>query len=142
MTLDELLIQVRQWNVDTGHMPENPGASLDKWYSDDDYRIKAMDLIREEVNELDQAVRDTDSVEILDAVADILFVLAGLVEKAGLGEYVEEVMEEVIRSNNTKIARDGEEQVKDANGKIGKPATYSPPNIRGAMFAVDWANRV
>ena len=59
------------------------------------------------------AIDAMDLVEMLDAAADIIFVLAGIIEKAGLGEYMEETMHEVLKSNDSKISPDGE-VVRDA----------------------------
>lgn len=45
-----------------------------------------MDLLTEEVGEMKDAIEKMSQVEMLDAAADIIFVLAGIIEKAGLGE--------------------------------------------------------
>ena len=136
LTLNGLFAKVRKWNQLTGHMPRTDCEATIKWINDEEYRNRAMDLLTEEVGEMKDAIDAMDQVEMLDAAADIIFVLAGIIEKAGLGEYMDEVMAEVLRSNNTKISPDGE-VVRDENGKIGKPEWYSAPDIYEAMRRVD-----
>ena len=134
--LNSLFVQVRDWNKRTGHMPDNDAEANALWFLEETYRNRAMDLLTEEVGEMKDAIESMDQVEMLDAAADIIFVLAGIIEKAGLGEYMDEVMSEVLRSNNTKISPDGE-VVRDENGKIGKPEHYRAPDIPEAMRRVD-----
>lgn len=134
--LNSLFARVRKWNERTGHMPSTPYEASSKWFFDEKYRNRAMDLLTEEVGEMKDAIDAMDQVEMLDAAADIIFVLAGIIEKAGLGEYMDEVMVEVLESNNTKISSNGK-VIRDENGKIGKPSTYRPPNIPEAMRRVD-----
>ena len=135
-SLSPLFVMVRDWNQLTGHMPDNDAEANAQWFFDEEYRDRAMDLLTEEVGEMKDAIDSMNQVEMLDAAADIIFVLAGIIEKAGLGEYMNEVMAEVIKSNNTKIPANGE-VVRDENGKIGKPEGYRPPNIPEAMRRVD-----
>ena len=134
--LNSLFVMVRDWNKRTGHMPNNDAEASVKWFLDEEYRNRAMDLLTEEVEEMKEAVLTMNQVEMLDAAADIIFVLAGIIEKAGLGEYMDEVMAEVLRSNDTKIPPNGE-IVRDENGKIGKPEFYRAPDIPEAMRRVD-----
>lgn len=137
--LNSLFARVRQWNKRTGHMPSTDHEANAQWFFDEEYRNRAMDLLTEEVGEMKDAIEKMDQVEMLDAAADIIFVLAGIIEKAGLGEYMDEVMAEVLRSNNTKISASGK-VVRDENGKIGKPSTYRAPDIPEAMRRVDKEN--
>lgn len=134
--LNSLFTMVRDWNQRTGHMPDIAAEANAQWFFDEEYRDRAMDLLTEEVGEMKAAIDSMDQVEMLDAAADIIFVLAGIIEKAGLGEYMDEVMDEVLESNDSKISPYGE-VVRDANGKIGKSEHYRPPNIPEAMRRVD-----
>ena len=134
--LNSLFVMVRDWNKRSGHMPDNDAEANSLWFLEEVYRNRAMDLLTEEVEEMKDAIESMNQVEMLDAAADIIFVLAGIIEKAGLGEYMDEVMAEVLRSNNTKISPDGE-VVRDENGKIGKPEHYRAPDIPEAMRRVD-----
>lgn len=134
--LNSLFVMVRDWNQRTGHMPDTDAEANAQWFFDEVYRDRAMDLLTEEVGEMKAAIDSMDQVEMLDAAADIIFVLAGIIEKAGLGEYMDEAMDEVLRSNDSKIPANGE-VIRDANGKIGKPSTYRAPDIAKAMRRVD-----
>ena len=134
--LSYLFAMVRDWNKRTGHMPDNDAEASAQWFFDKEYRDRAMDLLTEEVEEMQEAIDTMNQVEMLDAAADIIFVLAGIIEKAGLGEYMDEAMDEVLRSNDSKIPPNGE-MVRDENGKIGKPEGYREPNIPEAMRRVD-----
>ena len=137
--LNSLFVMVRDWNKRTGHMPDTDAEANLRWFLDVEYRNRAMDLLTEEVGEMKHAIDSMDQVEMLDAAADIIFVLAGIIEKAGLGEYMDEVMVEVLKSNNSKIPPFGE-VIRDANGKIGKPEGYRAPDIPEAMRRVDKRN--
>ena len=134
--LNSLFAWVRDWNKRTGHMPSIDAEASAQWFFEKEYRNRAMDLLTEEVEEMKYAIDSMNQVEMLDAAADIIFVLAGIIEKAGLGEYMDEAMVEVLKSNNSKISPNGE-VVRDENGKIGKPSGYRPPNILEAMRRVD-----
>lgn len=134
--LNSLFAVVGKWNKRTGHMPSLDYKASAQWILDKKYRDRAMDLLTEEVGEMKDAIDTMNYVEMLDAAADIIFVLAGIIEKAGLGEYMDEVMAEVLRSNDTKIPPNGK-MVRDENGKIGKPEGYREPNILEAMRRVD-----
>lgn len=150
MTISNDISQVRDWNKALGHIKDveeglrkadkrwgvNKVAVINQETPEDaekcsdeeaTFRWSAMSLIREEVDELEEAVKTDDEVEMLDAVADIMFTLYGLVAKAGLDEFVDEAFYEVVRSNWTKHV---ENPVYDENGKVGKPDTYEPPRIK------------
>ena len=137
--LNSLFVMVRDWNKRTGHMPDTDAEASVKWFLDEEYRNRAMDLLTEEVGEMKHAIDSMNQVEMLDAAADIIFVLAGIIEKAGLGEYMDAAMIEVLKSNNSKISPFGE-VIRDANGKIGKPEGYHAPDIPEAMRLVDKKN--
>lgn len=61
-----------------------------------------VNLLQEELNELSQAIKDNDIVEIADALCDIQYVLSGAVLEFGLGEKFVELFNEVQRSNMSK----------------------------------------
>jgi len=86
-----------------------------------------MDLIKEEFSELGQAFREFDKVEIADACADLIWVIEGLCLTLGIP--LQQVWDEVARSNHSKISETGK-IVKRIDGKVLKPDTYSPPNIK------------
>jgi predicted HAD superfamily Cof-like phosphohydrolase len=84
-------------------------------------------LIREELDELEQAVSASDIVEAADALADILYVVYGTAISFGVD--VRPVFEEVHRSNMTKAGGPTRD-----DGKVLKPDGWQPPAI-GAILA-------
>jgi predicted HAD superfamily Cof-like phosphohydrolase len=61
-----------------------------------------VSLLQEELNELSQAIKDGDIVEIADALCDLQYVLSGAVLEFGLGDKFVELFNEVQRSNMSK----------------------------------------
>ena len=68
-----------------------------------------VNLLQEELNELSQAIKDNDLVEIADALCDIQYVLSGAVLEFGLGEKFVELFNEVQRSNMSKACNTQQE---------------------------------
>ena len=87
------------------------------------------DLIREEFYELMYAMREMDVVETADACADLIWVIEGLCHTLGIP--LQKVWDEVNRSNMSKMI-DGK-LIKRDDGKILKPDTYSPPDIKSIL---------
>lgn len=96
-------------------------------------------LIGEEFQELQDAIADKDLVEVLDALLDIEYVLMGTVLEFGLQDLFFEGFEEVHRSNMSKVWPDGVPHYSE-NGKVIKPDTYSPANLK--QFLDEWDTRV
>ena len=86
-----------------------------------------LDLIREEFEELLEAYKNKDLIEIADACADLKWVIEGLEYTLDIPN--QEVWFEVGRSNLSKISENGKVMKRD-DGKVLKPDTYSPPDIR------------
>lgn len=92
-----------------------------------------MRLIREEVNELADAVADLDIIAIADALADIVYVAYGTALTYGID--LDAALTEVHRSNMTKLDAAGRPVLR-ADGKVIKSDRYEPPNIAAAIGAV------
>lgn len=131
---------VENWNKVFQHIPCAPDTRENMWRYDDDWRLLAVRLVQEEVEELAEATKAESSpcsidnmlprendVEVLDAIADILFTVFGVAAKAGLTDLVEPAFNEVVRSNWTKMGTDGPEFY--PNGKVAKPETYEAPDL-------------
>ena len=86
-------------------------------------------LVKEEVSELCEAIDKGDLVAIADGLADSMYVIIGTAWEYGLGECLGKVFAEVHRSNMTKIDPETGKPIKREDGKVIKPATYSPANI-------------
>ena len=73
----------------------------------------------------DSDLTNVDRKELLDADVDLAWVTIGSMLSQGAD--VTGAMNEVVRSNMSKMVEG--RMVKDANGKVVKPDTYSPPNL-------------
>lgn len=70
-----------------------------------------VSLLQEELNELTQAIKDKDIVEIADALCDIQYVLSGAVLEFGLGDKFVDLFNEVQRSNMSKACENQQEAI-------------------------------
>jgi predicted HAD superfamily Cof-like phosphohydrolase len=75
----------------------------------------------------DPAVNEADRTAMLDADIDLAWVSFG--GSYAMGADVEGAANEVARSNLSKVNKLTGKMDKDANGKIMKPADFSPPNL-------------
>lgn len=89
-----------------------------------------MKLIREEVDELEEALNTSNWIEAIDALCDLLYVTYGAA--TSLGVDIEPFFEEVHRSNMSKLGLDGK-PVKREDGKVIKGENYSPPDLAAVM---------
>ena len=96
-------------------------------YNADQYELY-INLITEEVNELATAIEDNDGVEQLDALLDIITVCCGALHSLGVD--ADGAWAEVVRSNLSKLDPLTGHVIKRADGKILKPASFSPPNLQ------------
>jgi predicted HAD superfamily Cof-like phosphohydrolase len=91
-----------------------------------DLRASRTALMREELDELIEAMRDEDIVSVADGLADLLYVVFGTA--AAYGVPIDDVFLEVHRSNMSKLGSDGRPVV-GANGKRLKGPRYRPPDL-------------
>lgn len=87
-------------------------------------RIK---LLREEVEEYAEAARAGDMVEVLDALADIGYILAGTIINHGMQHIYDDAFNEVHRSNMAKLV-DGK-VIRREDGKVLKPEGWQAPQL-------------
>ena len=88
-----------------------------------------INLIAEELEELQQAIKDNDAVEVLDALIDLQYVLDGAFLSFGLQDVKEAAFNEVHRSNMSKLGEDGKPIVREGDGKILKGPNYFKPDM-------------
>lgn len=93
-----------------------------------DYTLR-YNLIKEENEEYLEACRKGDLVEIADALGDKLYILFGTILKHGLQHKIEEVFDEIQRSNMSKLDENGQPIFRE-DGKILKSNLYFKPNIK------------
>ena len=84
------------------------------------------DLIKEELDELDQAIKDKDIKEVADALTDILYVTYGAGHAFGID--LDKCFEEVQNSNMSKLGSDGK-PIYNESGKVMKGPNYFEPNL-------------
>ena len=84
------------------------------------------DLIREELDELKDAIDKKDIKEVADALTDILYVTYGAGHAFGID--LDKCFEEVQSSNMSKLGVDGKPIYND-KGKVMKGPNYFKPNL-------------
>ena len=87
-----------------------------------------VNLIDEETKELKEAVNNCDSVEVLDALTDILVVTIGAIHS--MGADAEGAWKEVMRTNFAKIDKDTGKVRKREDGKVLKPLGWEAPDLK------------
>ena len=85
-------------------------------------------LMREENEEYLEAANNNDLVEVADALGDLLYILCGTIIEHGLQYKIEEVFDEIQRSNMSKLDENGEPIYRE-DGKVLKGPNYFKPNI-------------
>jgi len=85
-------------------------------------------LMAEENDEYKEACWNGDLIEVADALGDQLYILCGTILKHGLQHKIEEVFNEIQRSNMSKLGADGKPIFRE-DGKIQKGPSYSQPDI-------------
>ncbi len=87
-----------------------------------------FNLMKEENEEYLEAVQNNDVVEIADALGDMLYILCGTIIEHGLQHKIEEVFDEIQRSNMSKLGENGEPIYRE-DGKVMKGPNYFKPNF-------------
>jgi predicted HAD superfamily Cof-like phosphohydrolase len=121
-----------------------------------------INLLKEELIELKEAIEDNDIIEIADALCDLQYVLSGAILEFGLADKFKTLFDEVQRSNMSKTCRNLEvaEQTRDyykkekgfeshivekngeylvyrtEDGKVLKSVEYSPADIASIVTGV------
>jgi len=106
---------------------ENPTLDFSKEQS-----LLRYNLMEEENKEYLDAVENNDLVEVADALGDMLYVLCGTILDHGLQYKIEEVFNEIHRSNMSKLDDNGNPIYRE-DGKVMKGDNYSPPDIAGIL---------
>ncbi len=84
------------------------------------------ELIREELDELKEAIDKRDLKEVADALTDILYVTYGAGHAFGID--LDKCFEEVQNSNMSKLGVDGK-PIYNEKGKVMKGPNYFKPNL-------------
>lgn len=89
-------------------------------------------LLKEELDEYLEACKRGDLVEIADALGDQLYILFGTILRHGLQHKIEEVFDEIHRSNMSKLDENGKPIFRE-DGKILKSNLYFRPDIKAVL---------
>ena len=102
---------------------ESPKADLGM-----DKNVLRYKLMREENEEYLEAANANDLVEVADALGDMLYILCGTIIEHGMQHKIEEVFDEIQKSNMSKLGEDGEPIYRE-DGKVLKGPNYFMPDI-------------
>lgn len=86
-------------------------------------------LMHEENEEYLEACKNGDLVEIADAIGDMMYILCGTILSHGLQDKMEDIFDEIQRSNMSKLGIDGKPIYRE-DGKILKGPNYFKPDIK------------
>lgn len=89
-------------------------------------------LMREENEEYLEAANNNDLVEVADALGDMLYILCGTIIEHGMQHKIDEVFEEIQRSNMSKLGADGKPIYRE-DGKVMKGPDYFGPDIKSII---------
>jgi NTP pyrophosphatase (non-canonical NTP hydrolase) len=122
-------LDVEMFMISCGQEVNNKPALVD-----DTTRDLRISLMEEELlgdGELVDSMKNGDMVGIADGLADLLYVVFGTASAYGIN--MQAVFDEVQRSNMSKIPEDGI-LLRREDGKILKPATFSPADLAPVMI--------
>ena len=86
-----------------------------------------LDLIKEELDELIEAMKNKDLLEVADALTDILYVTYGAGHAFGIN--LDKCFDEVQNSNMSKLDKNGK-PIYNESGKVMKGPNYFKPNLK------------
>ena len=95
-------------------------------FSSDKINKLRVDLIKEELEELKEAMQNKDLLEVADALTDILYVTYGAGHAFGID--LDKCFEEVQNSNMSKLDENGKPIYNEA-GKVMKGPNYFKPDL-------------
>ena len=105
-------------------MKDSPTANLDAQKN-----LLRYKLMREENEEYLDAANNKDLVEVADALGDMLYILFGTIIEHGMQHKIEEVFNEIQKSNMSKLGADGKPIFRE-DGKVLKGPNYFKPDIK------------
>ena len=95
-------------------------------FSSDKINKLRIDLIKEELDELQEAMKKNDLLEVADALTDILYVTYGAGHAFGID--LDKCFDEVQNSNMSKLGENGE-PIYNESGKVMKGPNYFKPDL-------------
>ena len=95
-------------------------------FSTDKINRLRINLIKEELDELQEAMKNNDLLEVADALTDILYVTYGAGHAFGID--LDKCFDEVQNSNMSKLGENGE-PIYNESGKVMKGPNYFKPDL-------------
>ena len=95
-------------------------------FSSDKINKLRIDLIKEELEELTEAMQKKNLLEVADALTDILYVTYGAGHAFGIN--LDKCFDEVQNSNMSKLGEDGK-PIYNESGKVMKGPNYFKPDF-------------
>ena len=95
-------------------------------FSSDKINKLRIDLIKEELDELQEAIKNNDLLEVADALTDILYVTYGAGHAFGID--LDKCFDEVQNSNMSKLGENGK-PIYNESGKVMKGPNYFKPDL-------------
>ena len=95
-------------------------------FSSDKINKLRIDLIKEELDEFQEAMKNNDLLEVADALTDILYVTYGAGHAFGVD--LDKCFDEVQNSNMSKLGENGE-PIYHESGKVMKGPNYFKPDL-------------
>ena len=95
-------------------------------FSSDKINKLRIDLIKEELEELTEAIKNKDLLEVADALTDILYVTYGAGHAFGID--LDMCFDEVQNSNMSKLSEEGK-PIYNESGKVMKGPNYFKPDL-------------
>lgn len=92
-----------------------------------------FELMDEENKEYLEAAKNNDLVEVADALGDMLYILCGTILSHGMQHKIEDVFNEIQRSNMSKLGEDGNPIYRE-DGKVLKGPNYFKPNLKVILY--------
>ncbi len=125
MEFQEIIDKVRTFHDAFGiENKETPTANL----PEDIIKLR-FNLMKEENEEYLEAATNGDLTEIADALGDMLYILCGTILAHGLQDKIEDVFNEIQRSNMSKLDENGKPIYRE-DGKVMKSNLYFKPDIK------------
>lgn len=114
------------------HEAFNLGWGSEPVRIDEKTRNLRVSIMREELNEAIEAMESEKIENIAKEIADVLYVVYGTIGSYGLADKIEDVFDEVHRSNMTKIGPGGKPEYRE-DGKVLKGKNFKPADVRGIL---------
>ena len=128
MTIQETISNVEKFH-DAFGIKNNYSPTVE--LTEDEVELR-FNLMKEENEEYLEAAKKGDIVEIADALGDQLYILCGTILRHGLQSKIEEVFQEIQRSNMSKLDENGKPIYRE-DGKVLKSSLYFRPNIKSIL---------